>query len=281
MNIEDRAMTCDEVVNGEIVEKYVLDDLTEVTRSAFEQHYFECGRCFELLQTYRAIKAELAQSREAAETEAPRKSWGWLWTWAPAMAVVVMTVGIGVLLRTQREMPDAPSIPPAAGGTQPSPTPAQPAPSPPASMPSIELLARVEPPPFVASRLRSADEVTARFNEAMAHYQRQNWAAAIPGLQAASKLDPEAAHIAFFLGASQLLNGQSRLAIAELRRTIALGESPFLEEAHFYLAKAHLQTRNVDEAIKELERTIQLDGERQEEARQLLGAIRRAAPSGH
>ena len=277
MNTEDRSMTCDEVVNGEIVEKYVLDDLRDETRNAFERHYFECGRCFELLQTYQAIQAELARTREAAETEAPRKSWGWLWTWAPAMAVVVMAVSVGVMLRPLPEIPDVPTTPPSSGGTQPA-TP--PAPSPPASWPLIEQLARVDPPVYVASRLRSTDEATARFNEAMAQYQRRNWAAAIPGLEAASKLDPEAAHIAFFLGVSHLLAGQPRLAITELRQTIALGESPYLEEAHFYLAKAHLQTRNIDDAIEELERTIQLAGERRREARQLLDSLRQAARSG-
>jgi tetratricopeptide (TPR) repeat protein len=74
---------------------------------------------------------------------------------------------------------------------------------------------------------------------------------------------------------SHLLDGQPRLATDELGRTIALGDSPYLEEAYFYLAKAHLQTRNLDAAITALERTIQLDGERAPEAHQLLGAIKR------
>ena len=267
-------MTCDDVVNAEIVEKYVLGALREETRDAFEQHYFDCGRCFELLQRYRALQLELDRTRESTVIEAPRKSWPWLWAWAPAMAVLLIAVSVGVWLRPPAEAPGSPLAPPSSGLIQPPEAPQPPAPSLPPPTPSFGELARVDPPAYVASRLRTADEATARFAEAMAQYQRRDWAAAISGLQAASTLDPGAAHIAFFLGVSHLLDGQPRLAIDELGRTIELGDSPYLEEAYFYLAKAHLHTRNIDAAITALERTIQLGGERAPEARQLLGAIK-------
>src|SRR5262245_35841385 len=109
MDLEHPTMTCDDVVNGEIVEKYVLDELTEETREAFEQHYFECGRCFELLQTHRALQVELDRTRASATTEVPRQSRQWLWTWAPAMAVLLIAVGVGIYVRPPLEAPLAPS----------------------------------------------------------------------------------------------------------------------------------------------------------------------------
>jgi tetratricopeptide (TPR) repeat protein len=281
MYMEDRAMTCDEVVNEEIVEKYLLDELREETRDAFEQHYFECNRCFELLQTYRAMQAELDRTREAAVIEIPRRRWTWMWTWAPAMAVLLVAVSVGLWLRPMSDVPLPPAPQPSpAEPTRPPDQPVTPPPAVPPPAPTLAELARVDPPVYRASRLRGADEATARFEEAMAQYQKRNWAAAIPGLQAASKSDPEAAHALFFLGVSHLLTGQPRLAIAELGRTIALGESPYLEEAHFYLAKAFLQTGDIAGATKELEQTIALRGEREAEARRLMDSLARVARPG-
>jgi tetratricopeptide (TPR) repeat protein len=266
-------MTCDDVVTGEIVEKYVLDELSEESRDAFEQHYFACGRCFELLQTYRAVQVELARTREAAQVEARQKGWAWLWTWAPATAVLVIAVSVGLWIRPLSTTGRGPITPASPAGPTGLPGPAAPPTTSPPPSPSIEELARVEPPTYTASRLRGADEATARFQASMEQYQRGNYAAAATGLRAASTLDPEAPHIAFFLGMSELLAGRPRAAIDALGSTVALGESPYLEEAHFYLAKAHLQSRNVDAAARELKRAIELSGEREAEARQLLDAI--------
>ena len=60
-------------------------------------------------------------------------------------------------------------------------------------------------------------------------------ATAAAGLEEAAKLDPRSPEIGFFLGACHLLTDHNDAAISELRRTIALGETPFLEEARFYL----------------------------------------------
>jgi lipoprotein NlpI len=59
--------------------------------------------------------------------------------------------------------------------------------------------------------------------------------------------------------------------------TIALGDSPYLEEAHFYLAKAYLQKGNTDEAKKLLQSTVRLRSEREAEARLLLRQLQTLA----
>jgi lipoprotein NlpI len=94
-------------------------------------------------------------------------------------------------------------------------------------------------------------------------------------LRAARKLDPNAAHISFFLGVSHLMLGHDDTAFDALRATIELGDSPYLEEAHFYLAKAYLRRRDVGAAEAHLNQVIQLRGSESEEARRLLAGIER------
>jgi tetratricopeptide (TPR) repeat protein len=139
--------------------------------------------------------------------------------------------------------------------------------------PSLEELARVEAPPYVPGRLRGSDMAATTFQDAMRRYQQRDYPAAIARLREASALDPAAPHVAFFLGVSNLLAGRTDEAIDGLRATIALGDSPYLEEARFYLAKTYVKAGRVDDAIPELEQTIGLRGEHQAEARLLLGQL--------
>ena len=78
-----------------------------------------------------------------------------------------------------------------------------------ASAPSLEQLARFEPPRYEPLRLRGVpDEATARFQRGMEHYRKADYAAAVDDLRAAVELDPDAAHTRFFLGISYLILGQ-------------------------------------------------------------------------
>jgi tetratricopeptide (TPR) repeat protein len=269
-------MTCEDVVQNETVERYLLDQLDDDARESFEEHYFECGRCFGLLQTFRGLQDELARTREAALLEAPRSSWVWRWAWAPAMAVLFIAVSIGLWQRPLQEVSTPPPGEASPTASVPQPGAPEPAPVPPAAPPQPALadLARVEPPAYTPGRLRgTADEATRRFQEAMERYQREDYVAAVTGLSTAADLDPEAPHVLFFLGISHLVTGERDAAIEALDKTVALGESPYLEEAHFYLAKAHLQAGNVDEARRELDRTIRLRGEHGKAARAILDQL--------
>ena len=69
--------------------------------------------------------------------------------------------------------------------------------------------------------------------------------------------------------------GQRALGIDRLRATIALGDSPYLEDAHFYLAKALLSQTDLPGAEAELNRVVQLRGQRGDEAGHLLEQVRR------
>lgn len=259
-------MTCDRIQREEIIEKYLTGRLGAAEQEAFEEHYFACSQCFEELRHYRALQAGLRESGPEirAETSTRSGAWGWAWPAAAAAAVLVVVVGIGIW-RRQASVPVQPSPPVST---------AQPAPSTPVA--SLEELARIEPPRYVPVVLRGAsDEATQRFRQAMTHYQQGDYRKALAGLQSAAQLDPGAVNINFYLAICQLLTGETENAIAGLQRTAALGDSPYLEEARFYLAKALLRKGEVDAAQQELRKTIELRGEWEARARELLQKVER------
>jgi TolA-binding protein len=269
-------MDCTIAARDALLEGYVSGALTEQDRDAFEEHYFGCARCFDELQTLQAIRDELP--RAIAVTEGRQ----WMAGWPAAAAVaaaVVLAVGAALSMR-----PAAPD-PPATAARQaplqaqppvpPSPTPA-PDTTPLAAGPSIAQLARFEPPRYEPMTLRGTpDEATARFQRGMEHYRKADYARAAADLRVAADLDAEAAHSRFFLAISHLLLKQDDAGIERLRATIALGDSPYLEEAHFYLAKAFLGRQDSRAAATELKKLIQLGGSRTNEARRLLAQIQK------
>lgn len=260
-------MTCERVVKGEMAEKYLLGQLTEAEQEAFEQHYFGCPRCSEELETYRALQAELKRSAPAIRAEAAVPQAGWRWAWAGAAAGVLLAVGVGFWLRHQ--------VP----GVQPAPrvvvTPPARVPAPPQG-PTLAELAQVQPPPYAPATLRgTTDEATRRFRNAMQHYAKGDYGAAIPGLRAAAQLSPRAPNVSFFLGICYLLTDRTEASIAQLHNTAAIGDSTYLENAHFFLAKAYLRQANLAAAQTELKKTVQLHGQRESEARKLLEQLER------
>jgi len=136
------------------------------------------------------------------------------------------------------------------------------------------MLARVAPPPYAPAALRGPnDEAGAKFDAAMRLYVKGDYAGALKGLEAAVALEPNAPQYAFFLGVCHLLTERTDPAVAELQKAIAIGESPYLEEAHFYLAKARLRQGEIAAAREELQRTIERQGRLEAEARRLLAQV--------
>jgi tetratricopeptide (TPR) repeat protein len=257
-------MNCEQIRREELAEKYLAGRMSESEQEGFERHYFECKRCFEEVQTLRSLQVQLERLGATPEIT-PIRAFPWSrWAWAPALAIVLFVVGMAVWLRRP---------------TQPLPVASRPGverQSAPASVqqPILAELTQVQPPPYRAAVLRgAADPATRRFRKAMEAYEKQQYAAAIPGLRKAAQLNPTAPDARFFLGICYLLDEHPKEAIEELERTVALGETPFLEAAHFYLAKAHLRENNLSGAKTEMEKTIQLRGDREAEARRLLGLL--------
>ncbi len=275
-------MICTWIERDEIFESYARGTIARRDRNAFEEHYFECPPCFEKLQVYLALRTETEQY--AAESGVPKRARSrvWRWAWVPAAAGVVVVVVITAWLNSSRPVTRRSTV---AGSPQTAPAvarspvpaiatpPASPAPPAPRAV-ALTTLARVDPPPYIPGMLRGPLDAGAEsFDAAMRQYVNGHYRAAIPGLRAAATARPDVAQYLFFLAVCQLLDDQITAAIGGLQKTIALGESPYLEDAHFYIAKARLRQGNLDAARKDLLRAIEQHGMLERDARVLVAQI--------
>ena len=100
--------------------------------------------------------------------------------------------------------------------------------------------------------------------------------AAIPvGVPGSGRSDEHVtdAGVQLYLGISQLMLNQNAAALRALQRSAAYGDTPYLENATFYLAKGLIRQRQFPQAVVELKRVVELNGDRQSEARTLLAQI--------
>ncbi|HYM75252.1 MAG TPA: tetratricopeptide repeat protein [Candidatus Dormibacteraeota bacterium] len=260
-------MNCQEVEERDILEEYLLDRLAEPEREEFEKHYFECGTCFSQLQTRLALQTEL---RRQPATPARARGAGLLRIWAPAFAAIVILLSAGIWWYSARNRQPSQQV--AAPPVRPNvPVQVQS----PSAAPSLEELARVEPPPYSGVVLRGAeDESHETFHKAMQFYVKGDYAKAIPGVRAAAEASPQSASFNFYLGACYLLAGQTDPAIVSFRQTVSLGDPAYSESAHFYLAKAYLRKKDVARAKDELQKTVQFHGSLESEAAEILRQLR-------
>jgi hypothetical protein len=140
----------------------------------------------------------------------------------------------------------------------------------------LEALAIVTPPPYVPLQTRGSSNNRAQsFAAAMTRYSAKDYAGAVEQLQPLAEATPDAAHVQFFLGISQLMSGKPAAAIESLDRAAASGTAPFADEAHFYLAKAALQTRDVARAERELKIAVEREAGPAGEATELLRDLKK------
>ena len=136
-------------------------------------------------------------------------------------------------------------------------------------------LGQIELPPYTPPRLRAATSEAQRvFGDAMTAYRAGNCETAIAGLRRALAIDGTLMPARFYLGACELRAGHVEEAVPTLQRVIAAGESPYLEDARFLLAKARIRQGDMNGAREELRRVVSLNGDRRDEARRLLEQLR-------
>jgi len=90
-------MTHQEIIDREIVEQYVLDQLSAGDRRIFQEHFFECDDCFQqahnLSENVTRVRYAAAQGALAAEERRKAAaSFSWL------RPVLAFSVGAGILL---------------------------------------------------------------------------------------------------------------------------------------------------------------------------------------
>jgi tetratricopeptide (TPR) repeat protein len=265
-------MNCREVEEQGVIERYFLGQLTDTQRDEFEQHYFECDACSSQVQTGYAIQEGL---RHQPLPSSPNP--GWIrqkWLWMPAFALLgslALAIGTWRYVGRPQQTPRQGSSPIPITKSKPQPNG-----GPKTSGPNLEELARVQPPAYSATLLRGAeDEAEVEFGNAMQHYLKGDFTDAIPGLRAATNASPRAARYSFYLGACYLITGQTGAAIASLQRTISLNETHYSQQAHYYLAIAYLQKKDVSRAKEELQLTVKPGGSMAAKAEEILRQLNR------
>jgi len=250
-------MKCAQIEEKELVERYLTGSLGAEERDSFEEHYFACDRCFAALQTQRALQAELSASApQICATPLPHPA-RLRWEFAIAAAAVLILTFFTLRWATKRNPSPAAQPLEIAKST--------------AAGPSLSDLAHFDPPAYAPAILRGSQSQSMReFRTAMRPYQQGEYARAVTALEADVKSNPRDSGALFFLGVSHLLAGQTANGIAVLQQCIALGDTPYLEEAHFYLAEGFLRKGDASAARSELSEVVRLKGDYEDKARRLL-----------
>ena len=247
-------MACQITNREEQAERYVTGLLSEAESEAFELHFFSCSPCLSAVRTAEALTDALAERR----IERARPSATWMRLAVAAARVVAASL---VTLRSPGWLEPAP-----AGVDRQTPSPTNP----------YAKLASFEPPSPPSVTLRGA--TLPDLDRGLDLYRQRDFAGAAHALQAAARTTPDAV-APFFLGISLLEIGETDQGIAALKATVARGDSPYLEEAHLYLARAHFAKGDFLAAERELDLTIALNGDRGEEARALIEDSRSRRPA--
>jgi predicted negative regulator of RcsB-dependent stress response len=134
-----------------------------------------------------------------------------------------------------------------------------------------ELLAAFRAPEYVPEWPAPKD-----FENAMRRYEKQDFAGALPELRAATNVTPAFIPARFYLGICLLLTGDHISGIQELRAVTGSGDTPYLEQARFYLAKGLIAEHDIPRAQTQLESVIAQHGDLEKQAIVLLAQIRPA-----
>jgi len=250
-------MDCDHIERDDIIGKYLSGRLGRAEQEEFEAHYFGCSKCRERLQISRLLQEKLWTKGEEIlpETKTPVRSGIRRRVWAYSAGAVALIVAAAALWWQFMGPGRAPD------GAKAIPS-------------SFSLLARFEPPTYIPPALRGAgDDAAERFRLGMMNYMEGRYAEAIPDLQAAAELTPNRAGIRFFLGICLLLTEKTDEGIRELNATIGLGDSVYLEEAHFYLAKAYLTKGDIGRAREELDWVVSQGANLKQDAARILAQL--------
>lgn len=251
-------MECAELNREELVERYLTGLLDPKERESFEEHYFACDRCFAALQAQRVLQAELSASAQDIRALPAASPAGMRLQIALAAAALVISVVLAI--RWSLNPNSSPPAPPVQTAKSGSP-----------AGPSLSELARFEPPAYAPTVLRGTqDEAGREFRTAMKRYRQGDYTRAVVALRAVAKLNPKDPGVLFFLGVSHLLAGQTDDGIAVLQQCVALGDTPYLEEAHYYLAEGFLGKSDLAAARRELEEVVRFKGDKEDAAQRLL-----------
>ena len=123
-----------------------------------------------------------------------------------------------------------------------------------------------------SSHVSSATEQRALYAAGMRAYVDRNYEEASDLLERLLQTEPNAPDANFYVGVVWLLKGRPDLAVDPLKLAAA-GRTRWAQPAHFYLAKAYLQTRDLANAESELKAAAAMTGNLTGSARADLASI--------
>ncbi len=135
-----------------------------------------------------------------------------------------------------------------------------------------EELGRFNPPTY--RDLGGAPANSPDFRTAISNYSQRDYQSAIDSLEAVVKRQPDAAEARFYLGICDLFTKKFAAGNRELRQVIATGDTPYLEQARYYLAKGLLAESNPTEAREQLDDVVAMHRDLEPQAESLLAQLR-------
>jgi hypothetical protein len=253
-------LDCADIKVRDLAERYLLDALDESDRRIYEEHFFNCQRCFAELQMLATLSEGLRLDEGDLVSEAKKRT---LIPWIlAAMVVVVLGASFGAAIWL--------------GSRQPPPSGSALAGLSASDRSVIEDFARLEAVSYESLRMRGiGNDARSKFRAGMEHYAAGEFVAARGVLADARDLDPDAPDIAFYLGVTQLMTGERAEGTQTLESTVAMGDTAFLEDALLYLARASWAEDDWAGTRSNLERVVALEGDREDLARRPLEILRR------
>jgi hypothetical protein len=107
----------------------------------------------------------------------------------------------------------------------------------------------------------------------MEHYRKRDYAGAVSGLRAAAQAEPQSVEARFYLAICLLFTNDLPAGIQLLKDVTAAGNTPYLESARFYLAKALLSEGNLAGADLQLRIIVEMHGKLEKQAEVLHAQI--------
>lgn len=262
---------CDPSDREEMAERYVAGSLSPEEAEAFEAHLLECESCRQEVRLAEAIREALLEDESGAEADDEEAE-----STAPAAAAAGGSDGAAVRgelpawLRTAAALALAISLVLMAIVLIPSGD----------VDPELAELGRVvQAPVYLGTSIRAPEaRPDSLFADAMDAYVAEDYAAAVDGLRATLAAGGDEPPVHFFLGASLLMLDRPEEAIDAFAAVEASGDSPYVDEARFYRAKALLSEGEAEEALEFLQGVVGSDSPVAGHAAALVDSVRAVMP---
>jgi tetratricopeptide (TPR) repeat protein len=205
--------TCEALRERSLIERYVAGKTTDAETAELETHYLTCARC----QTDVRLAAAIRMA-PAPGARSPR--------WALAGGTLALAAALGAIVLFGPRRP----------------------------APALRRLGEIAVAPAYLGISVRAEPVPGQslFDAAMAAYGSQHYDQAVRDLDAALRAGVDAPPAEFFRAASLLMLGHDARAADGFERVVALGETPYLPEARYYLAKALIRLGRGSDAARAL-----------------------------